>query len=174
MSTVLGSGVHVTDPWGTIPAWVSAIGSTLAFFSAVYVIRRDARIRRFAQARKINLYATKVTKHPSTDTQRKHYSAEYVVENRSDETVYDVTLWCMSRSGLSRDVLTGSRMLLPDDKISREWLHRDNQIELDFRDNLGQTWARSYNGQLRELNWRVRLMRRIAHRRAMRKPEDWG
>lgn len=37
--------------WGTIPAWVSGIGTTLAFTATFIVIRLDANVRRVAQAR---------------------------------------------------------------------------------------------------------------------------
>jgi hypothetical protein len=45
---------HAT--WGTVGQWVGGIGTTLAFTATFYVIRRDAKVRRYAQARKIIFY----------------------------------------------------------------------------------------------------------------------
>ncbi|MDP9906070.1 hypothetical protein [Arthrobacter bambusae] len=42
--------------WGTVDQWASAVFAGSAFFATFYVIRRDAKLRRMSQARRVVYY----------------------------------------------------------------------------------------------------------------------
>jgi hypothetical protein len=51
------------DPkvWGTVAQWVGSLGTTSAFFATFYVILKDAKVRRQAQASHVAYYLTDST-----------------------------------------------------------------------------------------------------------------
>jgi hypothetical protein len=53
------------DTWGTVADWVGGTGTTLAFLATAYVVWRDAKVRREAQARKVAYYLREVDRAPT-------------------------------------------------------------------------------------------------------------
>lgn len=96
------------DPkvWGTVGQWASAIGTTSAFSATFYVIRRDARSRREAQARKVSM---EVLFRPHDGqlivNEGTRGALTLTVHNLSDEAIFDVTV------ALGVPAVTGRRFL---------------------------------------------------------------
>jgi hypothetical protein len=137
------------DRLGTIPQWLSAIGTTLAFTATFYVIQRDARIRRRSQARRVSFYDEVLERGRNKDGS-KFTKSKVCVENLSDETIYDVALHVIryndpgQRQGYER-------VLIPKSQVSLELWARAPNYDLVFRDASGIRWHRTYDGQLRQL-----------------------
>ena len=144
------------DPlvWGTWAQWASAAGSTAAFGATFYVIRRDAKVRRHAQARKVAFYVARVHR-PGADiaggeTPRAYH---YTVENFSDEPIYMAHMY-VTKYGKRNHPIAMIDMLLPGQKDHYESttaaLTTALTVDITFRDNSGRWWDRRYTGQLRQ------------------------
>jgi hypothetical protein len=134
------------DPatWGTVGQWVGGVGTTLAFGATFYVIRRDAKVRRYAQARKIVFYDTYDTDVRYDELNEKHYF-DCIVKNLSDEPIYDVALIDIP----DNDDL--ALILLPQEALTYTQITGfPSSISLYFRDNAGLYWSRSSSGNLAE------------------------
>jgi hypothetical protein len=137
--------------WGTYGQWVSAIGTTLAFSATFFVIRRDAKVRRYAQARKVALYVERTDREPH-EVEGKH-KAWYTVhlKNLSDEPIYDA-MFFMRQNGRRGDNLGGESVIMP----GAERLYRsgysisEGSLDAWFRDNSGKWWDRDLRGALTE------------------------
>jgi hypothetical protein len=146
-------GIHFTSAvWGTVGQWVSAVGTTLAFTATFYVIRRDAKVRRRSQARKVALYMERLPRAPE-EVEGKHKTwYDLTVQNLSDEPIYDVRFHMVSGKRLI-DTLGGGNVLLPGGTRA----HRQGYssivfggVDLLFRDNSGYHWRRNVQGHLKE------------------------
>lgn len=143
------------DPttWGTVGQWASAVGTTLAFIAAVYVIRRDAKVRRRSQSRKV-VYYEAVSDRETDDIEGKYrrwYDA--TIKNLSDEPIYDVWLFMVSERGRRLiDNLNGVEVLLPGESFHRRsgYSFSFRYVDVIFRDNSGFWWRRSLDGKLEE------------------------
>ncbi|MDQ0672960.1 hypothetical protein QFZ36_000521 [Pseudarthrobacter siccitolerans] len=139
------------DTWGTVGQWASAVITGSAFFATFYVIRRDARVRLLAQARKVAYYRS----------QRGRFW-NHTVHNLSDEPIFDVQLHVVVK-GRSRELIAEKEILIPQEKLSpTEWFA--DSIDAEFRDNSGHWWRRTVNGKLHEVSRLQRALERGGHR----------
>ncbi len=148
--------------WGTVGQWVSAVGTSLAFSATFYVIRRDGRVRRQDQARKVAFYVQAVDRAPD-EVQGKHRNWYNVtIKNLSDEPLYDVSHYLVDRKAKAVDVLTGTAVLLPDESFTRRSPYSTAAwgTAAFFRDNSGRIWRREIGGRLTEVSPLQRRFRR--------------
>lgn len=134
---------------GTVPEWLAAIGTTLAFFVAFGVLLLDVRERRRRQASQVSAWL-----------ERGKSSATLHVANSSDVPVYKVRV---TPQLLGRDYeilsfplleprseLTPLTLSLPgSEQVSNEYLG----VQILFTDSVGRRWQRTRNGELRR-KWR--------------------
>ena len=73
--------------WGTVPDWIAAIGTTGALLVAVTLLWREQRDHDVAQARLVSAWVNEV------DDSRPEPLSGVVVQNKSDEPVYDVIIF---------------------------------------------------------------------------------
>jgi hypothetical protein len=143
------------DPatWGTVGQWVGSIGTTLAFTATFYVIRRDAKVRRYAQARKVAFYQGWTTVEVDAVTHEEVPRFDRTVQNLSDEPIYDVRIWKIGDTTRS-NTLEKREVLLPNGPslIYRCDSETGERIFLDFRDNSGKRWTRTLRGNLSEID----------------------
>lgn len=137
--------------WGTFGQWASALGTTAAFSATFYVIRRDSKVRRYSQARKVAYYRVDLGKDRGGIW-------SHTVENLSDEPIYDVELHLVVR-GRSRKSLVKAEILTPKDKLPPLLDHAD-AIDAQFRDNSGRLWRRTVDGKLHEISRLHRTLER--------------
>jgi hypothetical protein len=146
----------VYDPalYGTWAQWAAATGATAAFGATFYVIRRDANLRRKAQARQVSFYITP-TFGPGQSAAAGHNPAsyDYTVHNQSNEPIYRAVIYVESPGYTLYDAAVGSiDWLLPGDKdhVSQRALpHEVGGVAFAiFRDNSGEWWKRDSDGRL--------------------------
>lgn len=125
--------------WGTYGQWASALVTGSAFFATFYVIRRDAKVRRYAQARKVVFYSEEL---------RPARGYQYTVRNLSDEPIYGVVLY----KEHPNTIFSLDKVLLPGKDTPPFVTKGDNSppLRLAFRDNGGWNWNRDTLGFLRE------------------------
>jgi hypothetical protein len=138
--------------WGTIGQWVSAIGTTSAFFATFYVIRRDAKERRRSQAQKTSLYVIARERAPE-EIQGKHKTwYDLTVKNLSEEPIYDV-YFMMTEGKHLIDSIGHKEIILPGETFEKR-NHYSNVasggVDVIFRDNSGHNWRRNVKGVLVE------------------------
>ncbi|MCZ9880539.1 hypothetical protein [Arthrobacter sp. B2a2-09] len=139
--------------WGTVGQWASAVITGSAFFATFYVIRRDAAVRRFSQARKVAYYVkpVKVSVYEPPGTVP---NAEYIIKNMSDEPIYGVTYYYNHGPKRGR-VLGSEEVVIPGEEViftteaSEDVLRENGYPFVWFRDNSGHFWNRSIDGFLR-------------------------
>ena len=144
------------DPttWGTIGQWAAAAGTTLVFLTTLYVIRRDAKVRRRSQSRKVVYYETESKREQDQIEGNHRYWYNATVKNLSDEPIYDIRLIIVSKEGRRRliDGLSSAELLLPEESFSfrsgRPFAFRF--VDAFFRDNSGFYWRRRIDGKLEE------------------------
>ncbi|NHC12568.1 hypothetical protein [Motilibacter deserti] len=167
--------------WGTLGQWVSATGTSLAFFATFYVIRRDAKVRRREQARKVAFYTERRARLPEQVEGKHRTWTYYVVANLSDEPIYDVVFWLAKGRSVLDSWGVRADVLLPGGK---EEAIGDHHYAFDkvllFRDNSGKTWVRTITGELRELGklsrwWQgTRLVTKARNRRVIKRLKSEG
>jgi hypothetical protein len=148
--TVLGIHQFAPHVWGTVGQWVSAVGTVSAFTATFYVIRRDASVRREAQASKVAVYRERAEMiNPPNDRSR----YRVVIHNVSDQPLYDVVLWLV-RDGKLVDSVTRDDVVMPDETTS--YLAGDETVfevtDATFRDNSGRVWRRDIEGRLTSID----------------------
>lgn len=171
---LLGHIAFTTSTWGTIGQWASVTLALCALTSTLYIIRRDAKLRRRTQARKVAFYVvTSDRLAREVEGKQKHWY-DLIVENLSDEPVYSVQ-YVMARGPRILDGLTTHPVLMPKAQVSwrrgtyprpLDWKNRrrysgpSHTVDVLFRDNGGTHWRRDLEGNLREqgsyLRWRLR------------------
>lgn len=151
---------HYAVDWGTVSAWVAAIGTTLAFTATALVIRRDAKSRRFSQISKVAFY------NPDPPKGAIGYSAKWDrIENMSDEPIYDVSIGYSNRFHsiieMERDII------LPRGKLDAINLNYGTSYAF-IRDNSGILWHRKLDGSVTEVglwgNTKVRRQKKRQER----------
>ncbi|MEQ1699266.1 MAG: hypothetical protein ABMA25_04105 [Ilumatobacteraceae bacterium] len=131
---------------GTIPDWIGAIGTTGAFIVAVGLLGRELRDRRVAQARLVSAWVTEV------DNNQQEPITSVVVQNRSGEPVYEVTLsWfdpvAHADVGEGGEILIHLTVLPPDtrqqaaDSVPTRMGHLP-ALTLSFTDSSDRRWTR--------------------------------
>jgi hypothetical protein len=149
------------DPatWGTVGQWVGGIGTILAFTATFYVIRRDAEVRRYTQARKIIFYYDWVPSEKKPTEGGQGHQRDHIVRNLSDEPIYSVMFFDVTTG----EILKWSPILLPDEPAItyREELDEGHIICLRFNDNSGKEWDHGGNGRVTELPPRLWLIPRL-------------
>lgn len=140
--------------WGTVGQWASAVITGSAFFATFYVIRRDAKVRLFAQARQVAYYIKENKRSIYEFDQDEEVSHDYTVINLSPEPIYDVTQ--VSDSNGSVGLLEFRAVLLPGHEHVFEGADYSRVAPpiLSFRDNSGAVWARSISGKLHKTGTR--------------------
>jgi hypothetical protein len=143
--------------WGTFGQWASALITGAAFTATFYVIRRDAKVRRFAQARKSAFFIKEVPLPPiRRDGPLPH---NLFFKNLSDEPLYEVTFYRLEhRRRVS--ILGECPALLPEGtcKSAHTGTPTVRDTHVEFRDNSGITWVRRLDGRHYEI---TRLYRRF-------------
>ncbi|GAP53478.1 hypothetical protein AHiyo6_00430 [Arthrobacter sp. Hiyo6] len=134
--------------WGTVGQWASAVITGSAFFATFYVIRRDAKVRLFAQARQVAYYIQKKKRSLYEIDEGEDPIHDFTVINLSAEPIYDVMQ--VSDSNGSVGLLEFRAVLLPNDQhvFQGADYSRTALPILSFRDNSGAVWARSISGKL--------------------------
>jgi hypothetical protein len=123
--------------WGTVADWVGGVGTTLAFFATFYVIRRDAKLRRTSQARRIVYYFSYFIPGEPMEDRWFH------IRNNSDESIYDVFFY--DHGG--RQISQGARQVLHP---GEETKYRSLEVpRISFRDGARVRWLRTIEGDLR-------------------------
>lgn len=140
------------DTWGTVAEWVGSIGTTLAFLATFIVIRRDAKVRRIAQARRIvytvetlNLMQLTIKGHEPPALMDKSYS----LTNLSDEPIYDVFFLI---DGANGQIPASKDVVLPGEVFSAEVETGVKAPIVLFRDNSETAWIRNVNGKIHTYN----------------------
>lgn len=150
------------DTWGTIGQWASALITGSAFFATFYVIRRDAAVRRYAQARKVAYYV-KVIEPSKYEPVGTIADLEYIVRNISDEPIYGLAYFYHP----GRRVVRGQEVVLPGEEViyrrqGAEDIGREvGTPRIWFRDNSGHFWNRSIDGFLRRGGGAISNVKRI-------------
>lgn len=134
--------------WGTVGQWASAVITGSAFFATFYVIRRDAKVRRYAQARQVAYYTKENKRSIYEYDQEEEVSHDFMVINLSPEPIYDIMQ--LSDSKGSVGLLEFRPVLLPGHEHVFQGADytRVGPPILSFRDNSGTVWARSIAGKL--------------------------
>lgn len=143
--------------------WIGAFGTGGALLLGVYVLFREQRDRRRAQARQVNAWAVDVLpKRHETETGAivgmKGKCVEVTAQNTSLEPVYDLHVWVhhnydphATRTGsLERSILPpGSHEIYVDGiEIPEGGLAGLPYVDVTFRDTAGRRWQRLHNGEL--------------------------
>lgn len=132
------------NTWGSVADWVGGVGTTAAFAAAVFVIGKDARVRKTAQAQQVAyfLHRPKGFSYITHD----EGDADYFVTNMSPEPIYDVVQYYRTENSLG--ILHYKDVLLPQQEF--EFPQADyTRIApplICFRDNSGNIWIRSVSG----------------------------
>ena len=137
--------------WGTYGQWASALITGAAFSATFYVIRRDAKVRRFAQARKVGFYYQAMR----PEDRETDYSHPYrlFLRNLSDEPLYDVNFRIYKDDTyLAQYELRP--VLLPGDELTTTYDGQPKlkEVAANFRDNSGVEWMRTLDGRHKEIN----------------------
>ncbi|WP_209743556.1 hypothetical protein [Arthrobacter sp. PvP023] len=126
------------DPssWGTVGQWASAVFAGSAFFATFYVIRRDSKLRRTSQARRIVYYFSYFIPGEPMEDRWFH------IRNNSDESVYDVFFYHHG----GRQIEAGARQVLHP---GEETTYRSLEVpRISFRDGARVPWLRNIEGDL--------------------------
>ncbi|MET3812438.1 hypothetical protein [Arthrobacter sp. UYEF3] len=126
------------DPatWGTYGQWASAAITGAAFFATFYVIRRDAKLRRTSQARRIVYYFSYFIPGEPMEDRWFH------IRNNSDESIYDVFFYLHD----GRKIEQGARQVMHP---GEETKHRSLEVpRVSFRDGARVRWLRTIDGDL--------------------------
>ncbi len=130
---------------GTVPDWIGAIGTTLAFFVALVVLLLDVRERHRRQASQVAAWFD-----------RSHADVTLHVINASDAPIYNVQVMPQLLHqtydvirypliGPGQD-LTPLRIKLPgSQQVSNEYLG----VQMLFADSAGRRWKRLRAGKLK-------------------------
>jgi hypothetical protein len=122
----------------------------LLFLATFYVIRKDAKVRRYQQARKIALFVER-TEVAGPDG-RPQLRSVVRLRNMSDEPIYDATFFLKDKRKRI-DFLITPHVILPQDQTTYDsgerWIS-DNNLDVWFRDNTGKWWDRTLRGTLKE------------------------
>jgi hypothetical protein len=163
--------------WGTVPDWVAAVGTVLAFAAALGLLMKELAAhrgyeedRRRAQARLVNTWP--VMKWRESDGEAEGW---FVVENASDEPVYQVKLTAVpldsafasdpeAARGQAKTIEKDLRLpLLPHERregdLPAEWKLGTWHVVLglSFTDSQGRRWKRvTTTGTLTEVAQRSR------------------
>ncbi|MHA7209674.1 hypothetical protein [Arthrobacter sp. MDT1-65] len=140
------------DTWGTVADWVGGLGTTAAFFAAVLVIARDAKVRRIGQARKVvytseklNLIQLTLKGHESGPVENQ----SYILTNLSDEPIYDVFLMV---GGYNGEIAGSKEVLLPSQSYSVALQSSKKAPTALFKDNSQVAWIRTVSGKVHSYN----------------------
>lgn len=134
--------------WGTVPAWLSGIGTTSAFFATFYIIRRDSNTRRRTQASQIAYYASRLSIDSESSILREDPKGDVggiVIANLSKEAIYSVETHHLDRTDRSVvHIHYVADVLMPDRTICVDTgAYVTYGIDLKFRDNSGLSWVRT-------------------------------
>src|SRR5262249_39073870 len=125
------------------------------FVLTLYVIRRDAKVRRRRQSRKVAYYEAVSDREPDEieGKYRRWYDA--TVKNLSDEPIYDARLFMVSQ-GRRRliDGLSHVDVLLPGESFyyRSSYSFSFRFVDAVLRDNSGFHWRRRLDRKLEEHN----------------------
>jgi hypothetical protein len=130
---------------GTLPEWVDAIGTTLAFFVAFAVLLFDRRERRRRQAGQIAAWLergdSKVILHVINASDAVAYNVQ--VTPQLLHRVYDEVNYPLIGPGKDETPLT---IELPgNQQVSNDYLG----VEMSFTDSAGRRWKRLRSGRLK-------------------------
>jgi hypothetical protein len=135
--------------FGTVPEWIAAIGTTLAFFVAFTVLALDLKERHRRQASRVAAWL-----------ERGRPDATLHVANSSEEPIYDVRAtpqifggdyepYRLPVLGPGKDDTSQSIPVPRSQEMSNEYLG----VEMLFADSAGRRWKRRRDGTLRR-KWR--------------------
>jgi hypothetical protein len=135
--------------FGTVPDWIAAIGTTLAFLVAFTVLALDLKERHRRQASQVAAWL-----------ERGKPNATLHVANSSGEPVYDVRTtpqifggdyepYSLPVLGPGKDDTSQAIRVPRNREMSNEYLG----VEMLFADSAGRRWKRRKDGKLRR-RWR--------------------
>lgn len=78
------------DTWGTVADRVGGLGTTAAFLITGFVVYRDAKVRKSAQAMQVANVVRKPDDFMNALFQGKDVPVDYILSNMSPEPIYDV------------------------------------------------------------------------------------
>lgn len=139
------------NTWGTVADWVGGLGTTAAFLITAFVVYRDAKVRRGAQAMQVAYIVRKPEDFLDAMLQGKDISVDYILSNMSPEPIYDVIQFNLS-DGL--ELIAYADVLLPGKHIelAKDQFDRIDPPLIGFRDNSGNRWIRSTSGYVHTAN----------------------
>jgi hypothetical protein len=150
------------DTSGTVADWVGGTGTTLAFLATAYVVRRDAKVRREAQARKVAYYLREVDRAPDEIVGKYTKWWIHEIHNLSDEPIYRVKPHEVNQRGVRIPIVRRFReVLLPGQSftIQEAFYPSPGRREIQFLDNSGRPWIRTLKGDLKEFSRLVEYWR---------------
>ncbi|MEV7572632.1 hypothetical protein AB0P28_05955 [Pseudarthrobacter sp. NPDC089323] len=141
------------DTWGTVADWVGGLGTTAAFLVTGFVVYRDAKERRSAQARQVAYFLRRPTNFIYKSLKGEEVRVEFFVSNMSPEPIYDVVHYHHLDTALG--ILDYKDVILPQEThaLANQGYIPPEVVELKgsppllrFRDNSGHVWIRSVSG----------------------------
>lgn len=140
------------DTWGTVADWVGGLGTTAAFLITAFVVYRDAKVRRLAQARNVvytleslNLVEVALKGRPADPIKNQRYT----LTNLSDEPNYHVFLMI---GGYDGDIAGTKDVVLPCDDYSVDLEYEVKAPTALFKDNSQIAWVRTISGKVHSYN----------------------
>jgi hypothetical protein len=155
-----------TPWWGTLPEWLAAFGTLLAFAVALRLLfkeletrREDVDVRLRAQARLVAAWAAQVKTDETSD--RRRTTCHLLTRNGSDEPVHNVKVTLYER-GSAKDSLHERAthwysLLAPQTTEAFGPVYLEEElyfawssltVSIAFRDSQGYSWLREPNGIL--------------------------
>jgi hypothetical protein len=139
---------------GTVPDWIAAIATSGALLVAVSLLARELRTHAVTQARLISAWVTELEE-PGTQSY-----LSVIVQNKSDEPVYDLVIWTFD-SVADEDVGEPGSVRFSVDVLPPDTRHQATEslparmghvptITVKFTDSAGRRWRRS-GGRLHEV-----------------------
>jgi hypothetical protein len=131
--------------WGSVPEWLAAIGTILAFILAFAILRRELRAIRVHEARLVSIWSSYTG---AEGEATKSHAFEIFVRNGGTEPVYSVRVRLRGVEMLSYDVLPPAET--EKGTLSLEMRERP-PLSIQFLDVQGQLWERNPQGRLRPM-----------------------
>jgi hypothetical protein len=156
--------------WGTVPDWVTALGTILAFLVALRLLAKELAAhheaeedRRRAQVRLVAGWVTPPRPDPQAPA---NFVFDLVIRNASEEPIYDLNAVMVPPNGPHANDPEAAPPTVGAARIQRGTLPPDEYVELRFRmvptmpgilgmsftDAAGRRWKRYPDGRLVEPN----------------------
>lgn len=144
--------------WGTVGQWAAVL---VALSLGIWQLRRSKRMRDQAQARRVVFQGKPGPNLFMQQGDMKVFPPErrtYVVENRSDEAIYEVKIKLFSAGDPNGQVIADQCVVSPGEslKVSQPVIDVDGHIlRVEFRDSSEHVWSLTDDGHLMETSRRA-------------------